>query len=125
MTGKAEVERSGVDTAKLVAAVLLLVAGVLAFYWFAAESLLFRVLGLLAVVGVAVGIFATTAPGRALWGFLGESRNEVRKMVWPTRAEALQTTLIVILVVIIVAIFLWLVDMFLGWAVRSIIGTGA
>lgn len=125
MAGKAEAERSGLDTAKLVAAVLLVVAGVVAFYWFEANSLLYRVLGLLAIVGMAIGIFFTTTPGRSLWIFLNDSRNEVRKMVWPTRAEALQTTLIVILVVIIVAIFLWLVDMFLGWSVRSIIGTGA
>jgi preprotein translocase subunit SecE len=73
---------------------------------------------------VAVGIALTTVPGRRLWGFVQESRTEVRKMVWPTRAETLQTTLIVLLVVLLVGVFFWLLDMFLGWAIQLLIGTG-
>ena len=119
-----EAQGSGFDTIKLAVAVGLLVVGVLGFYWYADESLLFRVLGLLAVALVAIGIVFTTALGQSLAGFLKESRTEVRKMVWPTRAEATQTTLIVIVVVILVGIFLWLLDMLLAWGVRMFIGTG-
>ncbi|ACL73417.1 preprotein translocase subunit SecE [Thioalkalivibrio sulfidiphilus] len=119
-----ETQGSGFDTIKLAVAVGLLVVGVLGFYWYADESLLFRVLGLLAVALVAIGIVFTTALGQSLAGFLKESRTEVRKMVWPTRAEATQTTLIVIVVVILVGIFLWLLDMLLAWGVRMFIGTG-
>jgi preprotein translocase subunit SecE len=119
-----DVEGSGFDTIKLAVAVGLLVLGVLGFYWYADASLLYRVLGLLAVALVAVGIVFTTALGQSLAGFLQESHTEVRKMVWPTRAEATQTTLIVIVVVILVGIFLWLLDMFLAWGVRMFIGTG-
>jgi len=116
-----EVQGSGFDTIKLAVAVALLVAGVLGFYWYADESLLFRVLGLIAVALVAIGIVFTTALGQSLAGFLKESRTEVRKMVWPTRAEATQTTLIVIVVVILVGILLWLLDMVLGWGIQTFI----
>ena len=124
MAGKAEIQSSGLDTAKLSAAIALLVAAVAAFYYYADQSLLYRVVGLLAVVAVAAGISLTSAPGRRLWSFLQDARTEVRKMVWPTRAETLQTTLVVIVMVIIVGIFLWLLDMFLGWAVKLLIGHG-
>ncbi|OOG21807.1 preprotein translocase subunit SecE [Thioalkalivibrio denitrificans] len=119
-----DLQTSGFDTIKLAFAVGLLVLGVFGFYWFVDESLLFRVLGLVAVALVAAGIVFTTALGQSLAAFLGDSRTEVRKMVWPTRAEATQTTLIVIVVVILVGIFLWLLDMLLAWGVRGFIGTG-
>ncbi|MCG5512057.1 preprotein translocase subunit SecE [Ectothiorhodospira shaposhnikovii] len=121
MAGKAEVEGAGFDTVKLLVAVGLLVAGVIGFYWFSDGSTLFRVLGLLAISGVAVGIVFTTAKGRALAGFLQDSRTEVRKMVWPTRVETLQTSLVVLAVTILVAIMLWLIDMLLGWSIREFI----
>ncbi len=122
MAGKVEVQGSAFDTVKMIVSVMLLVLGVAGFYYYAEESTLYRVLGLLAIVGVVIGIMLTTAKGKSLWGFLKESRTEVRKMVWPTRAETVQTTLIVFVLVIIVGIFLWLLDMFLGWAIRFVIG---
>ncbi|MCG5499481.1 preprotein translocase subunit SecE [Ectothiorhodospira lacustris] len=121
MAGKAEVEGAGFDTVKLLVAVGLLVAGVIGFYWFSDGSTLLRVLGLLAISGVAVGIVFTTAKGRTLAGFLQDSRTEVRKMVWPTRVETLQTSLVVLAVTILVAIMLWLIDMLLGWSIREFI----
>ena len=124
MAGKAEVQSSGLDTVKLVVALLLAIAAVGAFYYFGEQPLLYRALGLIAVCIVAVGIALTSVQGRRLWGFVQESRTEVRKMVWPTRAETLQTTLIVLLMVLLVGVFLWLLDMFLGWAIQLLIGTG-
>ncbi|WP_018865398.1 MULTISPECIES: preprotein translocase subunit SecE [Thioalkalivibrio] len=115
-------QTGGLDTFKLAVVVALLIAGVMGFYWFSDESTLIRVLGLLAVVGVAVGIGMTTAKGHQLAAFMGNARTEVRKMVWPTRVETTQTTLIVIAVVIMVGIFLWLLDMFLGWGIGRFIG---
>ncbi len=110
------------DAAKLVLALLVLSAGIVGFYYFSDQSNLYRVLGLLVIAGIAVGIASTSSQGKALVGFLKNSRTEVRKMVWPTRQEALQTTLIVMFLVVLVGIFLWLVDMFLGWAVRMLLG---
>ena len=107
---------------KLAAALALLVLGLVGFYYFSEGSNLYRVLGLLVVVGASSALFLNTAKGRDLLGFMRGARTEVRKMVWPTRQEALQTTLIVMVLVVLVGIFLWLVDMFLGWGVKFIIG---
>jgi len=118
---KTEVENSGLDTAKLGLALLLVAAGIFGFYYFEAESQLLRVLGILAIVLIAFLVVATTAIGRKGLGYAKDSRLEVRKVVWPTRQETVQTTIAVLVVVLIVAIMLWLVDMFLGWGVRSLL----
>ena len=113
------------DRALLAVAALLVAAGIGAFYWFAEHSLLLRVLGLLAVVVVAAALASRTAPGRRVAAFLREAQIETRKVVWPTRAETVQTTGVVLLVVVTTALGLWLLDMLLGWAVRGLTGTGA
>ncbi|MCB1864529.1 MAG: preprotein translocase subunit SecE [Chromatiales bacterium] len=122
MSTKTEHSGSPLDTVKLLLAVLMVVAGIYGFYHYEAESTLLRVLGLLVVAGLAAGIVFTTARGRGLWAFFGETRTEVRKVVWPTRQETVQTTLIVFVMVLIVAIFMWLLDLLLGWAVSSVLG---
>lgn len=112
------------DTLKLAIALLILVAAVIGFYMFAEESLLLRIIGLLACIGIAGAIALQTEKGRNIWSFFQEAQIELRKVVWPTRQETVQTTLIVIIVVIVVAIILWLLDMFLGWSIRNILGQG-
>ncbi len=119
-----EIQASGADSAKLTVAVALLVGGIAAFYWFADHSLLMRVLGLLAVVGVSIFIAAQTVIGGSIVGFLGDTRTEVRKVVWPTRAETTQTVMAVMFVVILMGIVLWLLDMFLLGAIRMLTGQG-
>ena len=121
MVTKTEQETSGLDTAKLILALLLVAAGITGFYYFSEESQLYRVLGILAIVVVAFFIMSTTMVGRKSLSFARESRVEVRKVVWPTRQETTQTTIAVFVMVLIVAIMLWLFDMFLGWGVRSIL----
>ena len=118
MVTKTEQPTSALDTIKLMAAVLVLIAGVVAFYYFEEQSQLLRVLGMLGVAVVAFLIAATSQQGRRGLGFVRDSRVEVRKVVWPTRQEALQTTIAVLFMVILVAIMLWLFDMFLGWGIR-------
>lgn len=112
------------DTAKLAAAALLLGAAVVAFYWFADQSLLLRVLGLLGVAAISVAIASQTGIGRSLWSFVGATRNEIRKVVWPTRAETVQTALAVIVIVLLLGIVVWLLDMVVLWAVRLLTGQG-
>ena len=122
----ARVESAGKtqDTLKWLVATLLLGAAVWAFYHFGEESLLLRIIGLLIVAGAAAAIAFTTEKGRAAWEFMRDSRTELRKVVWPTRKETTQTTLVVMGVVALVALFLWMVDGILSWVVRLLLGHG-
>jgi preprotein translocase subunit SecE len=118
---KSEQPASKFDTLKLGLALMVLVGGVAGFYYFEAESQLFRVIGLLALVVGAFLLVSITDIGRRGLGFLKDARVEVRKVVWPTRQETIQTTFMVLIMVFIVAIMLWAVDSALGWGVRSLL----
>jgi len=125
MVAKAETEVSNkLDTFKLVMAVAILLAGIGGFYYYADASLLYRVLGLVAMVIAAASIALTTGTGHAIVSFGREARAEVRKVVWPTRQETVQTTLMVVVAVIILGIFLWLIDMMLLSGVQILTGQG-
>jgi len=113
------------DKVKLTIAFALLAGGVAGFYYFADQSLLMRVLGLLAVAGISIAIIYQTAIGQKAWGFVTDSQVEVKKVVWPTRKETLQTTGIVGVVVVLVGIFLWALDSTLLWLVKILTGQGA
>jgi preprotein translocase subunit SecE len=119
-----ETQASGLDTVKLAVALMLLGGAVFAFYWYADQSLLMRVLGLRGVATVSILIASQTALGRSTWSFIGSTRTEVRKVVWPTRAETTQTALAVLFVVVLMGVVLWLLDMFLLWAIRLLTGQG-
>jgi preprotein translocase subunit SecE len=125
MIAKVETESTRFDTLKLGIAVLLLGAGIVAFYRFDDQLLVVRVLGLLAVAGVSVFIAAQSSTGKNIIGFIKGAQMEVRKVVWPTRAETVQTTLAVLLMVLLVGIFLWLLDMLLLWAIQILTGQGS
>jgi preprotein translocase subunit SecE len=115
---------SALDTVKLLVALALLVAGIIGFYHFEDQATWIRLLGLLGVVALAVFVVVQTPTGRSIWRFAADSRTEVRKVVWPTRQETLQTLLIIAIAVLITALFLWAVDSILFWAVRLATGQG-
>ena len=112
---------SGVDIAKTTVAGLLVAAGIVGYYWLADSALVLRVLAVIAGIaaGVAVGYF--TVPGRQFAVFSGESLNEVKKVVWPTRKETMQTTAAVFAFVVVMAIFLWLTDKTLEWGLYDLV----
>jgi len=116
---------STVDTAKLILAVSLFVGSVFAYHYYADVSGLYRALGVVAVAAVSIGIALTTVQGRSAWSFAREARQELRKVIWPTRQEALRTTGIVVILVIIVAILLWLLDTLFSWGVAQLIVPGS
>jgi preprotein translocase subunit SecE len=124
MNASAEAGGAGLDIAKLAAAAFLLVGGIFAFYFFADYSGLLRVIGLLVISGAAAAIALQTVPGRQLWQFVSDARMEVRKVVWPTRQETVQTTLVVMAMVVVVGIVLWLFDMVLMGILRFLTGQG-
>ena len=125
MNTKVETESNRFDSLKLGIAVAMLAVGIIAFYRFDDQLLVLRVLGLLAVAGISVFVAAQTSTGKTIIGFIRGAQTEVRKVVWPTRAETVQTTLAVILMVFLVGIFLWLLDMLLLWAIQLLTGQGS
>jgi len=124
MSAKTDTADSSLDTIKLIIALALLVGSIVGYYYFEQQSLLYRVLGMLAVIGLGVWVALTTTKGKSLLSFMIGARTEVRKMVWPTRVETTQTTLMVFIIVVLLSIFLWIVDMLLGWGVKVLLATG-
>src|SRR5512140_576864 len=110
------------DKLKLAIAVLILGAGVVAFYHFSDHSTLLRVIGLLVATGVAAFIAYKTEPGAELAGFGRGAVIEVRKVVWPTRQETVQTTLVVLVMVLVMGLVMWGFDAFLAWVIRTVTG---
>ncbi|MFD2232031.1 preprotein translocase subunit SecE [Alkalimarinus sediminis] len=122
MSSKVEVAESRFDSLKWVVVVALVVVGVAGNHYFADHSLLYRVLALLLLAGVA-GFFALqTAKGQKFAVLLKDAKSEIRKVVWPTRQELTQTTLIVIVFVLVVALILWGLDSLVSWLVSGLIG---
>ena len=105
----------------MVLALLVLVGSLVGFYYFGDAPKLYRVVGMLVAVGVAVAIALQTDKGRQVSGFVRESQIEVRKVVWPTRQETVQTTIFVLIVVVIFGILLWVLDLLLAGLIQSII----
>ena len=115
-------ESGAMDMLKWGLVVLLVGAGVAGNMYYAEQSLLYRVLGLVAVGGVALFVALQTVQGKSFAELVKEARIEVRKVVWPTHQETLQTTLMVLVVVWIAAVILWGLDALLGWLASLIIG---
>ena len=114
---------SATDTALLTAAVLLLLGGMFAFYYFNPQyNVLIRTLMLLGSIVVAIGLAARTAQGKVIWSYVQGSRTELRKVVWPTRQESVTTTLMIAVVVIVFAFFLAGVDWVLNYGVHKLVG---
>ena len=112
----------GTDRLRWLAAVVLVVSGVGGNWYFQAESLFVRVGALLFVVGLSILIIWNSRKGQEIVSLLRESRSEVRRVVWPTNQETNQTTLIVLVIVLIFSLILWGLDSLLGWLISSIIG---
>ncbi len=122
MVAKTDLEHNEGDKIKLIGAAVLGLAGLFAFYYFAEQSLLMRTVGLLIIAAFVVYLVYMTNKGKRTASFFGDARTEVRKVVWPTRQETLQTTLTVFIIVVIVGIMLWLFDMLLAWLFQLITG---
>ena len=110
------------DIAKHVIAVLLVLGGVFAFYWFGQWPTAVRALAVLAGLVAGVGLFMTTDLGGRTREFLAESRFELRKVVWPTRQEASRTTWVVVIAVIIISLLLAGFDVVIQALVKWFLG---
>ena len=122
MNAKVENNSNGLDFLKWLVVFALVAAGVVGNYYFAAESLLYRVLALLVLAVIAIWVSVQTQKGKAFSKLVAEARIEIRKVIWPTKQELTQTTLLVVVFVLVVALILWGVDSLIGWIVSSVIG---
>ena len=116
-----ETVSTGADKAKLAVAALFVVAAVVVFYVLAKQDLWLRVAALIALMAAAGAIFFTSESGKELIAYGRDSAREVRKVVWPTRNEALQMTGYVFAFVFVMALFLWLTDKTLEWVFYDLI----
>lgn len=120
-TSQVETVSTGADKAKLAAAAVLLVAGLVAFYWFGKQGQWVQWGALLLGVAAAIAVFFTSEPGKALLAFGRDAWREVKKVVWPARKEAVQMTAYVFVFVLVMAVFLWLTDKTLEWLFYDLI----
>jgi len=112
------------DKIKIGLAILLIAIGVAGYYYLSEHAMVIRVLAVLGGLTLATVTAWFTESGKRFFAFSQESWAEARKVVWPTRKETLQTTGVVFLLVVVMAIFLWVVDASLLWAVKLLMGRG-
>ena len=122
MIAKTETQTSNFDGLKWLLVVSVVTAAVVGNAYYADELLLYRVLGLVAFAILATLIAIQTAQGNAFWKLAKEARKEIRKVVWPSRQESTQTTIIVVGFVFIMSLILWGLDALLGWLASLVIG---
>ena len=122
MTANTEEKVYRLDAFKWLLVVAIVAAGVVGNSHFSAESILYRALALLVLTAVAIFVALQTAKGVAIADVIRGSLVELRKVVWPSRQETNQTTLIVLAVVFVMAIILWLLDTLFGFIASNIIG---
>ena len=116
-----ETVSTAADKAKIGVSVVLLVGSVVAFYLLSAQDTWVRAAALLALLAAAVGVFLTAEPGRQFIAYARESVRETKKVVWPTRQEAMQMTGYVFAFVVVMALMLWLTDKTLEWLLYGVI----
>jgi preprotein translocase subunit SecE len=116
-----ETVSTGADKAKLAGAAVLLVGAVVVFYLLGKQDLWLRVLALIALLATAVVVFFTSESGKQLIAFGRDSVREAKKVVWPTRKEAMQMTGYVFAFVFAMALFLWITDKTLEWVLYDLV----
>ncbi len=112
------------DKIKLLVAFLFIAAGVVGFYALGDAAAVLRAASVLFGVLAAAGVFWTSSQGKRFFGFAGDSVAEAKRVVWPTRNETMQTTGVVILFAVVMALFLWAVDASLLMVVNKLMGRG-
>jgi preprotein translocase subunit SecE len=122
MSANTEAQKGGFNSLKWLLVAVLVAAAVGGNVYYAEQSLLYRVLALLAIAVVAALVAVQTVQGAAFWRLAKEARTEIRKVVWPTRQESTQTTIIVVGFVLLMSLILWGLDTLLGWLVSLAIG---
>jgi preprotein translocase subunit SecE len=124
MDTKVEPSPTVFDAAKLMLAVAILLASIVGFYYFEGAPIALRSLGVLVALALAALVALQSAQGQSIWKFIQAARIELRKVVWPTREETIQTTIAVLVFALIGGTFFWLLDVLLLWLTGKITGQG-
>lgn len=122
MNAKTSAQNGSLNGLKWLLVLLLVSAGVGGNIYYDDQSLLYRVVGLVVIACIAAFVAVQTIQGAAFWKLTKDARIEIRKVVWPSRQETTQTTLIVLAFVLVMALILWGLDSLLGWLVSLVIG---
>lgn len=120
MNVKTETGVSALDTVKLLLAVAILIGGIVGYYYYPNLSIVVRALMVIGGVVLGIAVAMQTHKGGEFWKFMTGARMELRKVVWPTQQETIQTTIAVIIFVLIMGIFFWGLDMILLWATSKL-----
>ena len=124
-TKENETSAGPMDTVLLALAGLVVVASLVAYYYFEDTPVVVRAVGILASLGIGAALLYRTQLGQFLWQFIQGSRVEIRKVIWPTRQETTQTTLAVFFFLLVLGIFFWSLDFVLLLITRAITGQGS
>lgn len=129
-----ETHTSSLDVLKLVIAVALIVFGVGEFYYYSSHPLVYggqvhqvstgiRLIVMLAAIAIAIVAARFSGPGASAWRYLMSSRGELQRVIWPSRQQTIQTTIAVIVMVVILGVFMWVVDLIVQWGIGTVTGT--
>lgn len=124
MDTKVDAGMAALDTLKLLVAGGILLGGIFGYYYYADVSVLIRAIGVLLAFALAVVVALQSVRGQEFMKFVQGARVELRKVVWPTREETNQTGVTVLVFALIMAVFFWLLDIFLLWFTRLLTGQG-
>ena len=124
MDTKVDTEAAAFDTLKLLIAGGIVLGGIFGYYYYADVSVLVRAIGVLLAFALGVVVALQSLRGQEFIKFVQGARVELRKVVWPTREETIQTSVTVLVFTLIMAIFFWMLDIFLLWFTRLLTGQG-
>ncbi len=124
MDTKVDAGDAAFDTLKLLVAGAILLGGIFGYYYYADVSVLIRAVGVLLAFALGVVVALQSMRGQAFMRFVQGARVELRKVVWPTREETIQTGVTVLVFALIMGVFFWLLDIFLLWLTRLLTGQG-
>jgi preprotein translocase subunit SecE len=113
-----------IDKLRLLLAIALIAAGIAGFYILGDKPAVVRALSIMGGLVLAVAVMWNTPLGQDAFAFIKEAIAEARRVVWPSRKETMQITGMVVLLVVVMAIFMWIVDISLLWLVRIVMGRG-
>ena len=124
METRVENQHTLLDTAKLLLAAAILVGSIVAYYYYVDVPVVLRAVGVLVALGLATWVALQSLQGQSFWRFVQGARVELRKVVWPTREETIQTTVTVLVFALIMGVFFWLLDLFLLFFTSQLTGQG-